>query len=492
MKIALVIVALLLASQARCQATIQVDAGGGDLLSGGAFAEGISVTTYFPNNTIYTGLAVRDGHFIVGAADTFMLRDFKTTVGDQMIGLNTGNVGLGLALKGVSIHRERQLTCSDSPRPALSRLPGYGGWHCEGGWSLTAFTGATGTGVFLPFQQYARAQHFGAGILAQQKFKHFEISGLGVLEGGQRTFIGAAEYHFRENLQVTGSTGWLNSQRYLQAFASVRPLGFISFYGNHSSFFEPFPVQGNSVGTALTAGRFTAQGTLNDSSSLGIRVHGENVGAGLRVGFVSGQSNWYKSNGQTFLTHSITENLSRFSFTETISQAAGRNSFAFGGGYHSSRVSISVNHSVQFLLGGQGYTQVLGVAVSFKIHDTSLNAGTITNPTTGKSLWSVNGENYIQAGGLQFPGPQSASGKHLFSGVIQDENGKPVAGACLKVGKQIVYSNDQGAWELRSRINRPQQVVVLTDEFQLGTWRVVSAPVEAKPGESIVITVVRL
>ena len=87
--------------------------------------------------------------------------------------------------------------------------------------------------------------------------------------------------------------------------------------------------------------------------------------------------------------------------------------------------------------------------------------------------------------GLQIAGDETRrnSGKHTFSGVVQDERGKPVAGACLRIGKEIIYSIDRGAWELRSGHNKSQTVTVLVDEFQLGAWQIMSAPVEAKPGD---------
>lgn len=490
MKVLIIITVVLLAPVARCQAVFQVDAGGGDLLSGGAFAEGIGVTTYFPNQTLYTGLAVRDGHVIAGASDTFLFHDLKTTIGDQMIGLNTGNVGLGLALKGVSIHRELELACSDAPKPPMSRMPGYGGIHCSGGWALTLFTGATGPGVFLPFQQYARPQHLGAGFLAQQKLRDFQFSGLCVLEGGARTLIGVAEYNFHQRIQATMSAGMLNNQRYAQALGSVRPIRSVSFYGSHSSFFEPFPARGNSVGATLTAGRFTAQAALNESSSLGIKVHGENVGAGVRIGFVSGQSNWYKSDRQSLLTHSITENLRRFTFTEIISQAAGRNSFSFGAGYHSNRFSVSVSHNVQFLLGGQGYQQVLGISISFRLHDTTVSASTIFNPVTGKTLWNVVGEQYIQAEGLSLRGHETHStGKYLIAGECILEDGTAVEGCAVVIGKQIVFSNSRGRFETRQK-NTTASISVRVEEFAApGSYTVVSAPATATAHEPIQIVV---
>jgi len=46
-------------------------------------------------------------------------------------------------------------------------------------------------------------------------------------------------------------------------------------------------------------------------------------------------------------------------------------------------------------------------------------------------------------------------------------------------------------WELRSR-KKSQPVRVLAEEFQIGTWRIVSTPDIAEPGVPVVVVVERI
>src|SRR5216684_422322 len=356
------------------------------------------------------------------------------------------------------------------------------------------FSGATGNGVFLPFQQYARPQHLGAGVLAQQRLRDFQFSGLGVLEGGQRTLIGAIEYNFRQRIRATGSGGWLNSQRYAQGQVVLQPFRSVSFYGNHSSYFDPFTATGNSVGASLTIARFTGIAGWNEGTSRGIRTTGQNIGAGFRLKWISEQSTLYKtSKGQTLLVHSVTEMMRRWSFTEAINQSAGRNSYSFGASFRSNRFSISAGHTVQFLLGGRGYAQVLGISVSFRLpHDTTVSASTISNPITGKTLWNVGGEEYIQAGNLILPGHETHStGKHLIAGHCVLEDGTPQEGCAVVIGKEFVYSNSHGEFQSH-QTKKTACVTVPADEFSApGRWQIVETPNSTAEEGSLIRVVVR-
>ena len=381
------------------------------------------------------------------------------TVGDQAVSVNTGGQGVTVALKGLSVRKR---------------------WD---NWIITGFAGAAGTGVFLPFVQSTTPQHIGFGGLVQYTRNKFVLSGLSSIEGGTRSMIGAGAYK-TSRAQLNASAGLLNNQRYMQADGSVQPVRFVNMSAGHSMYFDPFPARGDSVGTSFAAGRFTANANLNESMSRGIRNHGENVGGGVHVNFLTVQSSWYKSGKESFVMTSITEQLRRFNVTENISHAGNQNNVSFGGGYRGNRFSVSVNHSVQFLLNGRGYQQVLAVSVSFRIHDTTISATTVTNPETGKSLWSVGGEQYVQGRGLQLPGnARHGQGKYILAGTCVREDDTPQEGCAIVIGNDYAYSNSRGEFEVRERKNVAALVVVRPEEFAVpGEFEVITAPTEAKPG----------
>ena len=59
-----VLIAMLLLAPCVHAQVFQVDGGAGTLLTGGQSAGGVGITTYFPDNTVYTGFAIKDGRFI--------------------------------------------------------------------------------------------------------------------------------------------------------------------------------------------------------------------------------------------------------------------------------------------------------------------------------------------------------------------------------------------------------------------------------------------
>jgi hypothetical protein len=475
---------LLFTSSAHGQ--LRLDGGTSTLFQG----SGAEATMYSPGNTASASIGYHNG-FIFGASDTFISHDTKITVGDETLGFSFDGVGLGLALKGVSASRVWKNECSH-PKPARRLGPaGYLGSCGNKTLSLTAFVGATGAGFFTPFATVTQTQHLGTGALLQYQVRNLTLSSLDVIEGGKHSLAQGGSYssHY---FRLSGSGGLLNSQKYFSGSATFQPIRSWSLYANHQSYFIPYAAKGDSVGTSLNIGRFSGTAALNQSTSLGRRITGENIGAGVRVGFVRENSSWYKSTGQkTLLVHTITEMMRHWTLTQAINQAAGRNSYSFGGGYSGNRISVSVSHSVQFLLNGKGYQQTTSVQISFRIHDTVVTAQTVTDPF-GKTQYSAYAQSYVQTS-LQAAGHETRSngGKYVLSGVVKDENGQPVAGACMRINKEIVYSNESGVWSLRSHHNKPEPVTVLVDEFQLGTWQVIAAPAAAKPGEPVTITVAR-
>lgn len=492
MKSLLLISMFLVAPGMNCQ-TLMLDGGTSTLFN----SSGMQGTMYLPNSTVSGSIGYQH-HLVFGASDTFLVHGFKTTIGDKALGFNFDGVGLGLALKGIAVERaSKPKDCTKVKQPIRHLGPeGYLGNCPKTSTSLTAFVGASGVGLFAPFVSMTRPQHISSGILFQYHFGNLALSSLDVVEGGKYSAAQGGSYS-THNIKLVGSGGLLNGQKYFSGLAVLQPIRAWSLYANHQSYFAlpgvvPYTAQSNGTGTNLTIGRFTAVIGLNESKSLGRKITGENVGAGIRVGFITEQSTYYKSSGnRAFLVHSVTETIRHWTLTQTINQAQDRNSYSFGGGYSHNRFSFSVSQSMQFVI-GKGYQQTTGISVQLRVHDTVLHAQTITDPF-GKTQYSAYLESYIQTH-LQVAPNQTnnnGGGKHIFSGIVQDEQEKPVSGACLRIGNQTVYSNSQGVWEFRSRHSKPQSITVLVDEFQLGEWQVVSAPSEVQPGQLVKIVVRR-
>src|SRR5262249_730737 len=154
---------------------------------------------------------------------------------------------------------------------------------------------------------------------------------------------------------------------------------------------------------------------------------GEMVGESFHIGPFTESSNWFHSSGRSFITHSFSENLRHLRLTQTVSQSSGRTAWALGGGWSSNRLSLNVDHSVPSVL-GRGYEQVLGMSVSFRLHDVAVTAATVTN-IFGSTRWTVYGTDYVQTGLTMGSGGSGATVKGLeLRGQVVDDRGQPVEG----------------------------------------------------------------
>ena len=131
----------------------------------------------------------------------------------------------------------------------------------------------------------------------------------------------------------------------------------------------------------------------------------------------------------------------------------------------------------------------------------SINTQTIAQPN-GRNLWQIGGDDYLQtkmhvpaigtgeANSRSLPS-MGHGGKYCYEIVVTDETGNPVEGASLVLGKDSIFTDSQGRTSIREK-QKTMPLRVDLDNFMLpGTWEIVSAPVEAKPGEPVRIVVKR-
>jgi hypothetical protein len=69
--------------------------------------------------------------------------------------------------------------------------------------------------------------------------------------------------------------------------------------------------------------------------------------------------------------------------------------------------------------------------------------------------------------------------KYVVQGIVQDDQGLPVEGAALHIGKEVTYTDSTGRFTLRFSRRGPFPLSVAPDEFiSNGTYAVVSAPAQ--------------
>jgi hypothetical protein len=471
---------------------VQVDVGASSIYSSNIVG-GAGINLYARDQQTYFGGSFVRHHFLPGGFERFKLHDNSIiTVGSQPLTFSFDGIGIGLSCVCISV------------RTSSNRL------------SVSGFVGTVGDGYFFPWSSEAMPSRFGSGILVSYKFKPktpkfagcqgfgcpnrallegLTLYSLDLISGSKLTAAQGVGYEYRRNFKLSMTGGLLDSRRFLDATAIAQFTG-INLFATHQEYFKSsvsFDARGNSVGAGYHHSFFGLFGSLNESLSNNIRATGENASASINIKAISIQEGWYHSQ-TTLISHNFSERISRHLLvSQTVNQSQGKNFYGVGGSWTTNRISLALGHSIQFVIGPHaGYEQVTNASISIRIRDTQLTAATIADPF-GKTRWTGGMESFVQTNLLPAtPEHQhNNGGKYLFSGIVQDESGKMVAGACLRIGRQIVYSNDQGIWSLRSRTNNPQPITVLVDEFQLGTWQIVSAPSIATAGEQTIITVKR-
>jgi hypothetical protein len=188
----------------------------------------------------------------------------------------------------------------------------------------------------------------------------------------------------------------------------------------------------------------------------------------------------------------VQEHFHRWTVSGIVNQLQGQTSYAFGGGYHGNRISLSIDHSVLFFpISGKGFQQTTTVQVSLRLHDTVLNFQTNVDPMMHVQ-YTTYASSYAQgplAGAATNSRTHSAGGKFVIGGAVVDERGQPVEGAAIQLqGGAVVYSDSQGKFFARMKHDKPAALVVLLQEFAApGRWAVTSCPVDAAPGTEVLI-----
>jgi len=71
--------------------------------------------------------------------------------------------------------------------------------------------------------------------------------------------------------------------------------------------------------------------------------------------------------------------------------------------------------------------------------------------------------------------------KYVIQGIVKDEEGNPVEGAALRIGREVAYSDSSGHFQSRFSKHGPYALTVAPDEFlSNAVYEVVSAPPQVR------------
>lgn len=335
---------------------------------------------------------------------------------------------------------------------------------------LELFVGAASPAFSCPyFVGYSNAYNFSAGILFTRDITqalHFES--LDFIRGNEHTAAQSISY-VKSRYSLTGSAGVLVNSRTINGAGTVKVTKALSFSASHSDVFlynptdENVPIHTslNAVGANFTDGFWTAHDMYIESNTGGVIQGGNGVGGGVHFRPVVVSLDYFvPKTGHSLLVGTVTEKFGRHvSVSEFVSNTNGQTSFNGGGTYTSNELTVSLGYTVDYFPATNSTTnpfqQVMTLSVSFHApHSSTINLGSVVLPNR-KVEYSVGGSSWFQgpmeaavsAGG---PRHEGNNGKYEYVGVVKLENGAPLEGAAVLVGKNEVFTDDRGTFVVRS------------------------------------------
>src|SRR5579859_3465090 len=283
-----------------------------------------------------------------------------------------------------------------------------------------------------------------------------------------------------------------------------RPNQYVSITATHENILEPLFVAGpmqqaavNQFSTDFHVNKFYFGSGLFSSDAAGRKSTGENLYAGRRIGQrIELNGNYFTSAPQaqgampaektTILSGTVRENFSsRFSLLQLISRTAGQTTYAFGGDYISNRLMLSVNYQNVYLpfRPNNPFEQALALNASFRVTGPFQITAASNVAPDGHLRYSIGASTFLyrlHGMAMNANSPDSFSiSKYVIQGVVVDDQGGPVEGAALHIGKQVAYTDSSGHFMLRCSKRATLPLSLAPEEFITnGVYQVVSAPSE--------------
>ena len=281
----------------------------------------------------------------------------------------------------------------------------------------------------------------------------------------------------------------------------------VSITTGHENILEPLTLGGpmqqasvNQFSTDFHYKRFYFGSGLFSSAASGRSTQGKNFYLGRRIGpRLEVNGNYFESKPRaaaqgtrdpatTILSGTVRENFSsRFSLLQLVSRTGGQTTFAFGGDFTSNRFQVRAEYQNLYLpfRPTNPFEQALALNVMLRIAGPwQVNAASNVAPdgrlrySFGVSTWL-----YRQRGmAVNAVSQDSFSiARYMIQGVVKDEQGLPVEGAALHVGKGVAYTDSSGRFQVRFSKHGPYALSVALDEFLSSlVYEIVSAPAQVR------------
>lgn len=443
-------------------------------LSGGSSTEynatGGAVTVYAPTFNTSVDAGIFEGKVVGGATANFEAYGWNVHAGDYPLTLTAGDLGLSVPIRGLTAARRRGQT------------------------QLTVFSGLIGTAYSSPFFYAQRANQFGAGFAVSTLAHGLELSSAVATTAGRRTYLESVRRRW-QHFQLSETGGVLDSRVYAIASANFNADHFSAGLTHNDYIYEGEHAAVNSENISAFARGASVSGSMFQSAT----VRGSAIGGSYRVGILDIHGTQVISKQNIFLG-SVSETLTQhFHISQYYTRSSGTNSFSFGGGYTGNVVSADIGWQMVFypFLTNAPFQRTLTATLRLQLpwHGTSVNLGTVASPTGG-ARWTAYAGSYSSLP-WELPSNQPQAGAARITGreirgVVITQDG-PLEGAAIRIGRDEVFTNSDGAFIAHVRAKGSVAVeVVLADFLANGNFEVVSAPASISPDTRVEITLRRL
>ena len=508
-KCTLIVLVMALAGGARAQ-VFRVQGGTSTLLD----AQGGWVELKAPNYAGSVGLGFFDGHFEYGGQTRYVFRGYTMLAGDELVPFT--------------------LPTDIFDSSHYFSVRGIGSLRKDAQGSFYAFAGTTSTWLGTGFFNAATSDApVGLFFYERKLSDRLTLFSRNILSNRQ-TFLQGVEYKPKRWLKTSLSGGTGSNQKYFasamdaesqrlafkasyvvtgDAFQRVtvvsplssevnkgnvqmlyKPADFVTITTGHENILEPLTLGGpmqqaavNQLSADFHVEKFYFGSGLFTSDASGRSTQGTNLYAGRRIGRLEVNTNWFDSKpntGQssTILSGTVREIFSsRFSLLQLISRTNGQTTFAFGGDYTSNRLLLRADYQNVYLpfRPENPFEQALALNVALRVAGPwQLTAASNVAPD-GHLRYSFGASTYLyRVGGMTTRQSDSFSiAKYLVRGVVNDDQGNPVEGAALHIGKELVFADSSGRFLSRFSKPGPFALTVAPTEFITnGLYEVVRAP----------------
>jgi hypothetical protein len=516
---ALILLALLPAAGAHAQ-VFRVQGGESTLLN----AQGGSVEFKAPDYNGTVGLGFYNGRFEYGAETRYQFRGYTVLGGDESIPFNLPtdvfDASHYFSARGIGATR----TFEDS------RFYAFAGTTST--WMGTGFFNAASSdrpaGIFF----YERKLDHGLKFFSRNIASNTETSLQGVewkankwLKAGLTGGIGSNQKYFASSLdaetqKLAFKASYVLTGDQFRRVTVISPLSsevnkgnvqmlykpfqFVSITTGHENILEPLTVGGpmqqasvNQFSTDFHVEKFYFGSGLFSSNASGRKTQGENFYIGRRFGQrFEVNTNYFESKPQslaagpktTMLSGTVRENFSaRFSLLQLVSRTAGQTTFAFGGDFTSNRFQVRADYQNVYLpfRPDRPFEQALALNVAVRVRG-PLQVTAVSNVAPdGHVRYSFGASTYLyRLRGMAVNAVSQDTfsiAKYVVQGVVKDDQGVPVEGAALRIGREIVYSDSAGHFLVRFSKHGPFAVSVVPEEFLTNVaYETVSAPPQVR------------